>query len=64
MGKSDKKRTKSGRRRMTKGDQAAKPDVIAPSTITLVDLFMGIMRPPRTIAPEIEQSGEIARCEQ
>jgi hypothetical protein len=69
MGKSKKKRTKNTQRGNVKVNRAAKPEVAA-STITLVDLFMDIMRSPRAITPKIEQarydasiSREIARCE-
>jgi len=72
MGKRDKKRSKSGRTKTV--THPIKPKVITTSTITLLELFMDIMRPPRTVvAPDIEQTQrgpsdsaprEMAGCQQ
>ena len=63
MGKRDKKRPKSGRTKTVK--HPTEPKVITTSTITLVDLFMDIMRPPRTaVVPSDSAPHEMAGCEQ
>jgi hypothetical protein len=55
MGKNDKKRTNNAQRGNAKANRTAKPKV-ATRTITLVDLFMDIMRPPRTGTPTIDEA--------
>ena len=57
-----KKRTKSAQARKPKANHADNSKVITKGTITLVDLYMNIMRPPHAIVPQIERPRQSSRA--